>query len=78
MENSEEDPGLYRYFFLWGDKQLFSAFVLPVIIIFGSIAAIAAWIHTLIILRELHEIKSFLGIIEVKKASFLDRDLDND
>ena len=41
-------------------------------------ASIAAWLNTQIILRELSEIKAKLGISEIKKSSFLDKDLDND
>ena len=52
--------------------------IVTIAIIFAVFASIAAWSNTQIILKELSEIKSKLGIKEERKTSFLDRDLDND
>ena len=41
-------------------------------------ASIAAWINTRTILRELSEMKNFLNIKDVRKPSYLDKDLDDD
>lgn len=41
-------------------------------------ASLAAWLNTQIILKELAEIKTKLGIKDEKKPSFFDRDLDQD
>ncbi|WP_153239327.1 hypothetical protein [Fictibacillus phosphorivorans] len=45
---------------------------------FSMVASIAALLNTQTILRELSDIKRKLGIKEVSKTSFLDKDLDND
>ncbi|RZT21396.1 hypothetical protein [Fictibacillus sp. BK138] len=48
------------------------------IILLAIAAAFAAWFNTHLILKDLEEIKDKLGIKSIYKASFLDRDLDND
>ena len=52
--------------------------IITIALVLAIFASIAAWLNTQIILRELSEIKAKLGIPEIKKSSFLDKDLDND
>ena len=51
---------------------------ITIVSVLAIFASIAACINTQIILKELSEIKSKLGIAATKKFSFLDKDLDND
>ena len=51
---------------------------ITIVVVLAIFASIAAWLNTQIILKELSEIKSKLGIAATKKFSFLDKDLDND
>lgn len=51
---------------------------IAIVLVLAIFASIAAWLNTQIIIRELSEIKTKLGISEIKKSSFLDKDLDND
>lgn len=51
---------------------------ITIVLVLAIFASIATWLNTQIILRELSEIKVKLGIAEIKKSSFLDKDLDND
>lgn len=53
--------------------------LLMLIVLFLTLlAAIAAWLNTQTILRDLSEIKAKLGIKEEKQSSFFNKDLDND
>jgi len=53
--------------------------LLMLIVLFLTLlAAIAAWLNTQTILRDLSEIKAKLGIKEEKRSSFFNKDLDND
>lgn len=49
--------------------------ILFALAVFGSIVT---WMNTQLIIRDIAEIKKKLGIEEIKKPSFLDKDLDND
>ncbi|MBB2479293.1 MULTISPECIES: hypothetical protein [Heyndrickxia] len=52
--------------------------ILLIVAVLAAIASIVACINTQAIVRDLSEIKEKLGIKEIKKPSFLDKDLDND
>ena len=62
---------------VWGDIRLVHIIV-TIVLVLGALAAIASWLNTQAILRDLSEIKGKLGIKESKKPSFLDKDLDKD
>lgn len=52
--------------------------VIIILLIIAVFSSIVAWLNTQVILRDLSEIKTKLGIKEANKPSFLDKDLDND
>jgi len=49
-----------------------------IVLFLTLLAAIAGWLNTQTILRDLSEIKAKLGIKEEKQSSFFNKDLDND
>lgn len=52
--------------------------IITIVFVFGALAAIASWVNTQAIRRDLSLIKEKLGIKEERKPSFLDNDLDKD
>jgi hypothetical protein len=52
--------------------------ILFVILVFAIIGSILGWLNTRTILKELADIKRELGIKDVRKSSYFDKDLDKD
>ena len=52
--------------------------LITVVLVLGAFASIIAFLNTQKILIDLSKIKKQLGIKEVKKQSFFDKDLDID
>ena len=52
--------------------------VFIVVLVLAVFSAVAAWLNTQTIIRELGEIKAKLGIEEKGKPSFLDKDFDKE
>ncbi|WP_162595852.1 hypothetical protein [Bacillus sp. CGMCC 1.16541] len=52
--------------------------LITVSLIIITLSSVAAWLNTQLIVRELSQIKTHLGIKEETKPSFFDNDLDRD
>ena len=50
--------------------------IIAIVIILGALAAIASWVNTQAIRKDLAAIKEKVGIEEEQRPSFLDKDLD--